>query len=232
MKGIKKALSVIICTAIIFATFPVAVYAASTLQDGDFVFTVEGGKATIVHYSGQTESEVTIPVSLNGYPVTAIGDGAFASCGILSQITVPDGVLSIGNSAFAACENLKYAHLADSITYIGEGAFYGCNSLGNINIPKSLTVISSESFSSCYSISSITLPNKIEIIGSGAFKSCYNLSEVSIPKSVTVIGANAFSENYSLNKIYYCGTQDEWNRIEINSNNSSLTEKTDFIPQI
>ena len=58
-------------------------------------------------YSNEYSGAVTIPstVSYNGYTysVTSIGDGAFASCGSLTAITIPEGVTSIGSSAFYDC---------------------------------------------------------------------------------------------------------------------------------
>ena len=65
--------------------------------------------ATITGYNGE-DTDLAIPSEIGGYPVTAIGDGAFASAPITS-VTVPSGVESIGYYAFGSCASLISANL-------------------------------------------------------------------------------------------------------------------------
>ena len=222
MKGIKKVISLVICTVMIFTAVPFAVYADTNIS-GDFYYTVENGEASIVAYDSKIEEVVTIPTTLGGCPVTSIADGAFANNEIITQINIPEGVLSIGNYAFVACRNLRFVNFADSITSIGTAAFSNCIALDAIILPKGLTAIPNELFAECYEIPTITLPDGILTIGSSAFNKCYNLTEINIPASVTTIEANAFAENHFL-AIYYCDTIDKWNEIAIDENNPSLTD--------
>jgi hypothetical protein len=50
---------------------------------------------------------VTIPDTINGSPVTSIGDMAFAGYGPLTNVTVPNTITNIGNYAFLGCRSLK-----------------------------------------------------------------------------------------------------------------------------
>ena len=50
---------------------------------------------------------VTIPSTLGGKPVTAIGNGAFYVCSGMTSVTIPDSVTSIGACAFYGCSGLK-----------------------------------------------------------------------------------------------------------------------------
>jgi len=68
-------------------------------------YTTTDGTITITGYTGPGGS-VTIPSTINGLPVSGIGDNAFVGCVSLTGITIPDSVISIVNAAFANCTNL------------------------------------------------------------------------------------------------------------------------------
>lgn len=54
------------------------------------------GDVRVTEYMGDKES-FTVPETLFGYPVTAIGDGAFEACGMLETLTIPACVTEIGD---------------------------------------------------------------------------------------------------------------------------------------
>lgn len=60
--------------------------------------------------------------------VTAIGAGAFDSCGSLVDIVIPDKVASIGDYAFWGC-GITSIIIPNSVTTIGEYVFEGCENL-------------------------------------------------------------------------------------------------------
>lgn len=90
--------------------------------------------------------------------VTRIGDDAFADCGSLENIVIPDSITSIGESAFSNCSSLKSITIPDSVTSIGNRAFEGCSSLTSITIGNSVTSIGYDAFSGCSSLQEITIP--------------------------------------------------------------------------
>ncbi len=51
-------------------------------------------------------TEVEIPATLEGCPVTAIDPWAFALCACLTSVTIPDNLTAVGNNAFAYCTAL------------------------------------------------------------------------------------------------------------------------------
>ena len=90
----------------------------------DFEYEVEDGKVTITNYTGKG-GDVVVPDTIDGLPVTAIGDNAFCYCTGLTSITLPEGCTTIGYYAFSGCTNLTSITLPDGCS-IGEGAFKGC----------------------------------------------------------------------------------------------------------
>lgn len=65
-------------------------------------------------------------------------------------------------------------------------------------------------------------------LNKGAFSGCSGLTSITIPNSVTSIGASAFRGCAWLDKIYYQGTAEDWNKIDISSNNDKLTSATRY----
>ena len=76
-------------------------------------------------------TELTLPNDYNGksYRVYRYAFGAFRE---LTNITIPDGVLSIGDYAFGSCNKLTNITIPNSVTSIGNYAFARCSSLTSI----------------------------------------------------------------------------------------------------
>lgn len=150
-------------------------YAGLVKEEGRPVVPVS---ITITGCDEKASGALTIPVTIEGFPVTRIGRGAFSKCRSLTSITVPDSVTSIEGAAFTVCESLTSITIADGVTSIGESAFDACSSLTSITLPDSVTSIGEEAFSRCYKLTSITIGNGVTSIGHRAFARCENLSAV------------------------------------------------------
>ena len=98
-----------------------------TSGDVGFLYQTVDGQATITGYRG-TKKAIIIPVSIDGYPVTAIGDEAFKNSTITS-VSIPSTVTRIGWFAFCDCSSLTSAVVPSSVSEIGYEAFSGCKSL-------------------------------------------------------------------------------------------------------
>ncbi|MBR2571359.1 MAG: leucine-rich repeat domain-containing protein, partial [Clostridia bacterium] len=165
---------------------------------------LDGGTAEIIKYNGNAET-LEIPAELDGKRVTRIGNDAFAWCGSLTSVAIPDSVTRIGDSAFALCSSLTSVTIPDSVTDIGANPFTSCEALTGFRVSPdhpALAVIDGVLFSkadrrlvSCpkgLDSDAYTIPQGTEIIGVSAFEFCSSLASVAIPGSVTRIGDSAF----------------------------------------
>lgn len=75
---------------------------------------------SIVGYFG-TEKNVIIPPTIDGIPVTSIGEQAFMLRG-LTNVTIPNGIIIIGRQAFYG-NQLRNVYIPPSVRTIGESAF-------------------------------------------------------------------------------------------------------------
>ena len=69
-------------------------------------YNLEGDAVTVVKYTG-TAKTLTIPETIEGYTVKAIGEGAFEGNKKLTSIDLPETIEVIGKRAFANCTKLS-----------------------------------------------------------------------------------------------------------------------------
>lgn len=215
------------CTGLTSVSIP-----SSVTSIGNHVFngctsltsvTIPSGVTSIgeaAFYGCRSMTSLSIPSS-----VTTIGNHAFHDCTGLTSVTIPSGVTSIGASAFDDCTKLTSVTLPDSVTNIEYGAFSGCFDLGNVVIPTGVTSIEGAVFYDCGKMTSISIPSGVTSIGEHAFRNCKGLKQVYIPASVTEIGETAFY-NSGVEDVYYGGSEEQWNKIEISDYNDALTSAT------
>ena len=158
---------------------------------GDYSYKVlKDGTAEITGYTGKAK-KVTVPASLDGIPVTSIGEGAFSRSSI-TRADVPDGVVSIGDRAFHDCKALTRVTLPDSVETIGKRAFASCKKLKKIILPESLSEMGEAVFSGCESLTAVTFPKGIETVPKQTFAFCKNLTKVKLPRTVKELGVACF----------------------------------------
>ena len=152
MKISIKAVAVIMAALILTAVIPLSVNAVE--REGDFYYSsnANDGTARITEYCG-TSDDVTVPDTLGGYTVTAIGSYSFspesAQAGkIIESVTLPDTVTVISEAAFLNCSALKEINLPESLKEIGDRAFEGCNALSSFTVPKGISRLNKNAFPS------------------------------------------------------------------------------------
>ena len=131
----------------------------------DYLSYLETGsnERTIIKYTG-TAASVTIPTSIGGGNVTAIGDSAFKGNGTLTNVSIPETVRTIGDYAFAGCSKLKTVSIPRSLRTIGSWVFSGCGSLSSLTLPDGVTSIGEDLCINCSDLMSVTLPSTLTVI--------------------------------------------------------------------
>ncbi len=129
---------------------------ASAETSGDFEYSVDSGNVRITRYIG-SGGPVDIPATIDGKPVTSIGEFAFQQCSGITSINIPNSVTSIQQGAFSNCSGLSSITIPSSVTSIENTAFWGCSGLTSINIPSSVTSIGVNVFYGCIGLTGITV---------------------------------------------------------------------------
>ena len=209
----KLLIALLILLPALFVLAP-AEAAGETFTSGDFEYILlEDGTAQITDYTGAAEA-LEIPAELDGHAVTGIGDRAFAFCGSLTAVTIPDSVTDIGANPFAFCDALEeIAVSADHPSLaVVDGVLFSRPDMrlvsypsaftaGTYAIPQGTRIIGDYAFPTCYRLTSVTIPKGVTDIGDFAFYGCISLASMTIPESVTVIGAFAFYTCASLTSV-------------------------------
>jgi len=134
-------------------------------------YEIKGDAITITGCDMGASGALTIPATIEGNPVTSIGESAFNGCISLTSITIGNSVTSIGEAAFAYCDILTSITIGNSVTSIGEGAFFNCSSLTSITIPDGVTSIGERAFWDCASLTAVTFLGDAPKAGEEVFKS-------------------------------------------------------------
>ena len=88
---------------------------------------------------------------------TKLLGGTFIYCSNLTNVAIPNNVISIGGNTFDGCKSLTSVTIGNSVTSIGESAFFGCSGLTSVTIPNSVTSIGDYAFAWCSGLTSITV---------------------------------------------------------------------------
>ena len=189
----------------LLALFALAFLPLHAASLDDLTYTTNNGEVIITDCDQGATGELIIPATIEGNPVTSIGNQAFKECRSLKSITIPDGVTNIGPQAFAFCTRVTSITIPKSVTSIVESAFSFCTGLTSITIPDGVPSIGRWAFAHCTSLRSITIPDSVTSIGRHAFSRCSDLTSITIPDRVANIGPAAFAKCTKLTKITFQG---------------------------
>ena len=163
----------------------------------------EYGFVAITDCDISMSGSLTIPDTIDGYPVAVIADRAFMFCDRITNISIPDSVVSIGESAFEYCDGLSSFYIPSSVESIDEGVFNNCENLKRILVDienpfyysVNNCIIDSESGTIIAGCNNSTIPTSSDItaIGNKAFSGCSYFQEILIPNNIKSIGSQSFS---------------------------------------
>lgn len=139
--------------------------------------------ATITSYQGNMKT-LTLPETIDGYPVVAIGKGVFKGNTALTSVTMGDNIISLGEEAFANCSNLSWVTFSQKLETIPRLCFAGCSSLSRIELPDSVTKIEEGAFAKCTDLASVKLSKNLKEMSAHAFFNDDKIQSIWIPKSL------------------------------------------------
>lgn len=105
-----------------------------------YLYEIKNGRVTITSYVG-SDTDVTIPATIDGLPVTTIGESAFGGTNV-KKVTIPQGVTHIDWFAFNSCGALTEILIPSSVTLIDYGALDNC--------PKVIVICEKGSYAELY----------------------------------------------------------------------------------
>ena len=176
----------------------------------DDLFKTEDGVRYLGNASNRYLWLVKASVALTEYEINAetvhIASSAFAGCGSLATITIPDSVTSIGSGAFDDCSIETATITTTAITMaktclpmstlkciviangeiIDDNAFSGYSGLTKVIIGNSISSIGRYAFYNCSSLTSVTIGSGVRSVGEHAFDGCYKLVEVYNKSSLNI----------------------------------------------
>ena len=180
------------------------------------------GRNKISELANGSIQEVT-EEDLNG--ITTIGYYAFSNCRSLTNIIIPDSVVSIGRGALTSTgydndennwengllyidnclvyikRNYSSYEIKPGTRLMADEIFQNCNKLVSIVIPGSIANVSVYAFSGCNNLTDVIMRSGVTSIGNRAFNGCTSLTSIIIPDSVTSIGDHVFGNCTSLTSI-------------------------------
>lgn len=222
----KKIISVFLSVITILYVFS---FSAFSLVSGKYSYIVENGKAVITGYYG-TDSALSIPSTLGGCSVFAIGEGAFKNNTNLISVTLPEGVCEVRAEAFNSCTALSTITLPSTILRFGENAikntaYYNNKSnwtvrpenlggSGGITIGGGQDTIPWEFIKAskleylylgtvlveCFVEGAYSVKYETTVIADGAF-SGEQFKECNLSSKTVTVGARAFKDCVSLSKV-------------------------------
>ena len=183
-----------------------------TDASGVWEYKIVDGGAMIIGMDTDTEGELSIPSTLDGYAVTRIG-GMGISVKQFESIHIPDSVTRIDYAAFYYCPRLRSVTIPKNVTDIIGNPFPICNSLSYIDVS-----VENPSFIQIDGVlynkqqtrliaypggreGAYTVPEGVTSIAHWAFYECVSLTSVDLPGSLISIDNVAFSNCSNLTSI-------------------------------
>ena len=204
----------------LFSLLFIVSFAAAAETEGIFTYTVDNEAATIteVAFSGQTE--IVVPETLGGYPVTALASRAMTDkTWVLGDDTVasfliPKTVTSIEYDSFDCADLERIFVDGDNPVFSSDrfGVLFNKDKTALIKAPSCLPetsyavpdgVVSVEeyAFANAIYLQEVLLPDGLESCGRQAFFSMERLRTIAVPEGITTIDQNSFAYCLALESV-------------------------------
>lgn len=185
----------------------------------DFTVSSENGKITVTGYTGR-EASVRIPTEIQGLPVVAIGDAAFAGKTFLQTLYLPDSVQTLGEGILSGCNALTALRTpllgANTSAEQFLGYLFGAEkqidnptvvpaTLQYLELGGTAKQLADYALFDCNDLVCVTLPNTMTELGVYSLYYCGSLLAINTDH-LTKISAHALDSCFSLTRLTF-GTE-------------------------
>lgn len=168
-----------------------------------FSYVLENGAVTVTKYNGEADA-VRVPATIDGAPVVAIADAAFAENTTLKALYLPDSVQTLGEGILTGCNRLQSLRTAclgatasadGFLGYLFGAAKYADNPIA---IPSTLVYLELGAMQSlpdfalfdCNDLVCITLPASMKALGTYSLYNCSSLQAINT-EHLQILGEHA-----------------------------------------
>ncbi|MBQ8764294.1 MAG: leucine-rich repeat protein [Clostridia bacterium] len=184
-----------------------------------------------------------------GKKLQTIGDYAFNDCTSIEKVDLHENITSIGENTFKGCSGMKKFYVGKNIKkfdlkiledFIALEKLYIHPDCSGYIVDDSGGVIKRETiydekyydsycfnyYPPCAPDETYAVPESVCYIKSNTFNGNKNIKTLYLPKNLKRFFDSAFDGCTGITDVYYCGTEEEWNKIKIGANNDVLTSAT------
>lgn len=184
-----------------------------TIAEGNKIYSTDGnlvykGAALSMYLGLSTDIDIRVGT-------TEIESAVFMDNTKITQITIPDSVITVGFKAFSGCSNIVSLHIGSGLRYIDPSAFALLQSLQTITVSEANPYFTAEN-NILYSkdgkslvlaaagngMTELDIKEGVTEIWDYAFSYHKTLASVVIPSTVKTVGNYAFYECRGIEKLY------------------------------
>ena len=174
-----------------------------------YLYTIQSDNTIrLDRYFGPETAVMTLPTTIEGLPVTNVGQKCFEDCEYIEKLVLPETMEIIQYRAFAGCKNLKEMNIPASLKKI-LGWSFAHTGLTSITFPDTFADLDYGAFYGCNNLESVVLSPSVDYLGENTFRMCGKLKSVTIPAAEVEINANAFEAKTDVTLIGVAGSYTE-----------------------
>lgn len=160
--------------------------------------TIEFPDHTVEIHSKAFDSTPWLDAKRKENPLVIINGTLLDGTTAKGDIVIPDDVKYVSSSAFARNSNITSVIFPPTINKISDNTFFFCDNLTSVEAVGA-TAIESMAFAYCNKLSSLKLSNKLKTIDSYAFSDITNSATIT-----------------------FCGTKEDWDKVEKSADDKFL----------